>query len=842
MKTKTLRAWMAVAAVVSVPWLAGCDTNAPASAVATNATGSGASTTHQPPPASQVAAPSEEAAALSEKAEPANPAKPVVLPAHLKPSPNLAEVIKIAQAGVDEAVLRSFIVNTRGTFNLGSEEIIYLHDLGVSSDVITAMIEHDRALADAALSSAPTAPSPATSAAVVSSGHTVTSAPPAQAQSPSMEAAAPTYTTPPATQPEAATATEQTPQGAAALYYQELAPYGTWVQVEAYGLCWQPNIVILHAGWQPYFHGGRWIYTDYGWYWLSDYTWGARVFHYGRWFRHPRWGWCWYPDTVWGPAWVSWRYWGDYCGWAPLPPAAVYRPGFGFYYYGSSVGWGFEFGLSWYHYSFVPVRHFCAHRPYRYAVPRHQVTQIYERSTVINNIVIGDNNTIINNGIPRERVETVTGEPIRRVAVRDLSPRERPQVRPERLEREGDSLVVYRPTPPAPAGEATAIPAARAVTRTERPGRGEAEVAPRNSVRTPLRSSPGRTGLVGETPAAPAASLPAPPEARSAPRPERPIRATGEVGAIPERRREARSPEASAPAPVVNAPVRPSVEAGSRSETRSETPVARIPNRAGARPAEPSGDASPAVVTPLAPAESPATRASASNPIRIHSTPARSAETRAESSPNVTVIGRNERPARPAPVIGTRPMATEPAQSAPRTPTPVQPSVAAPARGAVPSSDHGPTSHWQPTRPAAPPTASAPTPAALPPPRMNPPIVARTEPTPRADSPIVVRRPEAPRVAPPSPAVSPQPFTPPARVSPPAPPPSLPRESHPTPVVIPAPSRPSFSPGAPPAPAIQPVRPAAPPPSAPAPVISAPPAAERPSAPAPRSRGRAHEY
>ena len=31
-------------------------------------------------------------------------------------------------------------------------------------------------------------------------------------------------------------------------------------------------------------------------------------------------GWCWAPDTVWGPSWVTWRYSGDYCGWAPLPP------------------------------------------------------------------------------------------------------------------------------------------------------------------------------------------------------------------------------------------------------------------------------------------------------------------------------------------------------------------------------------------------------------------------------------------------------------------------------------------------------------------------------------------
>ena len=68
-----------------------------------------------------------------------------------------------------------------------------------------------------------------------------------------------------------------------------------------------------------------------GWYWMSDYSWGWAPFHYGRWFHHARFGWCWMPDTVWGPSWVTWRYSDDYCGWAPLPPGAIYRAGVGFF-------------------------------------------------------------------------------------------------------------------------------------------------------------------------------------------------------------------------------------------------------------------------------------------------------------------------------------------------------------------------------------------------------------------------------------------------------------------------------------------------------------------------------
>jgi hypothetical protein len=51
-------------------------------------------------------------------------------------------VVKLAKAGIEERVMLSFIDNL-GTFNLGADEIIHLSDLGVSSQVITAMLQHD---------------------------------------------------------------------------------------------------------------------------------------------------------------------------------------------------------------------------------------------------------------------------------------------------------------------------------------------------------------------------------------------------------------------------------------------------------------------------------------------------------------------------------------------------------------------------------------------------------------------------------------------------------------------------------------------------------------------------
>ena len=57
-------------------------------------------------------------------------------------SPWLLDIVKLAQAGIKEDVMLTF-VDSAGTFNLDADQIIYLRDLGVSGAVVTAMIEHD---------------------------------------------------------------------------------------------------------------------------------------------------------------------------------------------------------------------------------------------------------------------------------------------------------------------------------------------------------------------------------------------------------------------------------------------------------------------------------------------------------------------------------------------------------------------------------------------------------------------------------------------------------------------------------------------------------------------------
>jgi len=106
-------------------------------------------------------------------------------------------------------------------------------------------------------------------------------------------------------------------------FYDSLAPYGEWVDVGDYGLCWRPTNV--DPDWTPY-SDGYWAFTDAGWTWVSYEDFGGIVYHYGRWIRlDGDDGWCWTPGYEWGPAWVSWRSNDDYVGWAPLPPEARWQ-------------------------------------------------------------------------------------------------------------------------------------------------------------------------------------------------------------------------------------------------------------------------------------------------------------------------------------------------------------------------------------------------------------------------------------------------------------------------------------------------------------------------------------
>src|SRR4249919_932696 len=87
-------------------------------------------------------------------------------------------------------------------------------------------------------------------------------------------------------------------------FYDEMSPYGRWIDYPGYGYVWMPSVAY---GFKPYATNGHWVYTDMGWAWNSDYPWGWAAFHYGRWFYDGSFGWMWMPGQEWAPAWVSWR-------------------------------------------------------------------------------------------------------------------------------------------------------------------------------------------------------------------------------------------------------------------------------------------------------------------------------------------------------------------------------------------------------------------------------------------------------------------------------------------------------------------------------------------------------
>jgi len=350
-------------------------------------------------------------------------------------SPAVNDVVKLYESMVSEDVLISFAENSHYPFKLTADQIVYLQDIGVSDAVMNAMIQRDAFLTG----------QPAEQM-LVQSDAPVEEVPPATSVS---QVQAPVYAgnPPPATEPAPQTTVTETRVVTREYFHDQLAPYGSWVHVDNYGWCWRPTVAVTNVHWQPYSDNGRWVYTNNGWYWHSYYSWGWAPFHYGRWSRHGNYGWVWVPDTVWGPSWVTWRYSDAYCGWAPLPPAATYRSGFGFTYHGKNVSVGFGFGLTYDHFHFVSRRNFTHHHVGRHRLGRDQARSIYNRTTIVNNYNITNNNVVVNNGISPERIATGTSKEIKRVPLKDVDSVEGVKLASgeARLPR---SLPVYRPKLP----------------------------------------------------------------------------------------------------------------------------------------------------------------------------------------------------------------------------------------------------------------------------------------------------------------------------------------------------------------------------------------------------------
>jgi Family of unknown function (DUF6600) len=209
--------------------------------------------------------------------------------------------------------------------------------------------------------------------------------------------------------------------------YDYLAPFGTWLQLDPWGYVWCPR----HMGyrWRPY-ADGDWIWTDWGWTWMSDFEWGWMPFHYGRWGWDNDCGWFWVPGTVWGPAWVSWR-WSDlYFGWAPIPPGFEFRPGIDF----DVVAAGIPFNF----WVFVSGRHFLDRDLNRYVLPYERNNTIVGLTRIRNNFEFRGSR-LVNNGIDPETIRRITRQSFMRYSLTDAD-------RPGATRILGGEARLYRPS------------------------------------------------------------------------------------------------------------------------------------------------------------------------------------------------------------------------------------------------------------------------------------------------------------------------------------------------------------------------------------------------------------
>ena len=175
-------------------------------------------------------------------------------------------------------------------------------------------------------------------------------------------------------------------------FYNELNPYGQWINDPIYGQVWVAN----QQGFEPYYDNGHWVFTSYGWTWVSDYPWGWAPFHYGRW-AFTSYGWAWVPGYEWAPAWVGWCQNDGYYGWAPLSPG---------------LGFNISFdNIPRDRWRFVQQQYLNSPSIPNYFIRPDRNVNVYNNVTIINNTQVINNTTYVA-GPQKESVERATREKI----------------------------------------------------------------------------------------------------------------------------------------------------------------------------------------------------------------------------------------------------------------------------------------------------------------------------------------------------------------------------------------------------------------------------------------------
>ena len=344
------------------------------------------------------------------------------------------------------------------------------------------------------------------------------------------------------------------------VFYDELAPYGTWVDDPQAGQVFVPE----DADYVPYTNG-HWEYTDLGFVWVSNVPFAYVTSHYGRWWYSSAFArWEWVPDTTWAPSWVQWSSAGDDYGWAPMPPQFA-------------IDAGYRAPIAAWH--FAPARHLVDADVARYYVPRDRVATIQREARPIQRygrigsarVAVGPApETLRTKGVTL-RAQKIEPKQLGRMQASELSAaKTRAQERKPQLEAQNRERIEANPRLRAVARPATG--ASHATTET--PARPEPKaISPKAT-----RPAPKVTEREQAKPT-PEAKRPAPPRAEPTPRAEPKAmpeakRAAPEPKAMPEAKRATPEPKRATPEPKRAMPEakRATPEAKAMPEAKRATP------------------------------------------------------------------------------------------------------------------------------------------------------------------------------------------------------------------------------------------------------------------------------
>ena len=492
------------------------------------------------------------------------------------------------------------------------------------------------------------------------------------------------------------------------LFYDQLDPFGDWIEVEGYGFVFQPT-VALKQGWRPYVDGA-WVRTDHGWAWKSNEPFGWATYHYGRWIRLNKRGWGWVPDSEWAPAWVAWRWNETFVGWAPLPPEAYSPNGFN-----SAVDEYYDIGAG--SYVFVGLREFLGGNSYvgRLVEPERNAHLVHDTANVTNISYqqVNQQTVVVNEGPSFAVISAAAAEPVPTLRIQRIEagapPHEPPPITAAGV------LSIFAP---ALLHEMHSKPKAVKSREPRDVNRGwrdidadmQARIRERNAVEARQIEERQRAGLPAPPPVPPPRSLPAPPAMMPPVAPPAVPPGVPPIPVIPPPVRSAPVTPPAPPAPIVAPAPKPVVAAPARPPVPVFQPApVVVPPPVPAPPVQPA----PVIAPPRAPLPAIRTPGSPTAPPTVPAPVA---------NPSVPVPAPP-----PAPVIPVRP--TAPPAGVHASPPFVPPSP--PQRPGVPA---------QPV-PSAPVPQGKPLPPGVPPPPgsgLRPPL------PPNGVGPGGLRRPDAP--------------------------------------------------------------------------------------------------